>query len=73
MRYLFKWYNLKNMKSIIISEKDFNKIFDEVLFMLELKNLREKDLHRGHELKAEELHRTFHYEICCLKERLEKA
>jgi hypothetical protein len=55
------------MKMIVISEEAFNKLFDESLKNLELDKLRQKYSH------IDDLYRSFHYDLCALKERIAKG
>ena len=65
------------MKTITISQEQFDEEFRKTLSALELQKLKHAD-----ELFAEmdirnrsfinQLHRKFHYEVCQLKERIEK-
>lgn len=59
------------MKMIVISEENFNRLFDEALKELELDNLREKSFTKT--VDAENLHRKFHYTVSVLKDKLSKA
>lgn len=69
------------MKVIQVDSSVFDRIFKETLLNLELENLREKQrvVDPKFNTKAEvdqfvtTLHRRFHYEVCCLKDKLEKA
>ena len=67
------------MKNIIIKQKNFNDLFDDTLGKLELTKLRNKADDILFESKSEmlnwisSLHRQFHYDVCMLKEKLEKS
>jgi len=67
------------MKNIIIKEESFKDLFDDTLSKLELVNLKNNPKNIIFEDRSEMLnwidglHRKFHYEVCLLKERLEKT
>jgi len=62
------------MKTIIISEESFKKIFESTLKNLQFETLiAQKNLQNQDMAKLQELHRKFHYELCCLKDNLEKG
>ena len=55
------------METITISKKAFDNLFQQTLEKLELINLREDTQRNSHDM-----HRKFHYEVCVLKNRIEK-
>lgn len=61
------------MKMIVIEEKIFDQIFDEVLNRLELEQLRaSKNVEPEAYQHINDLHRKFHYEVSTLKDRLKR-
>ncbi len=62
------------MKMVVVGEEAFEKIFDETLKKLELEKLREKEFdgYAEQKYRYDELYRKFRYEVCRLKNRLDK-
>ncbi len=58
------------MKSIIISEKDFEDEFDKCFDKLDIKRFQQSHDNLPLQIKIEEIHRAFSYEIHNLKQRL---
>jgi len=69
------------MEIIQVNKDVFDRIFKETLLTLELENLREKQIFVDPEFNTKAdvtqfvvtLHRRFHYEVCCLRDKLQKA
>jgi hypothetical protein len=57
------------MKSIIVAEDDFNRLFDETSNKLKLDLLTHSNKYET----TDEIHRKFHYELFMLKDALLKA
>lgn len=58
------------MKAIIVSNKDFEDEFEKCLDKLSIKRFQESHFNSELQIKIEDIHRAFVYEIHNLKQRL---
>jgi hypothetical protein len=63
------------MKYIVVEQERFDALFQRALDKLKLDQFTDSSTARSREqiFATDNMHRKFHYEVCCLKSELEKS